>query len=164
MITISPTDNYKAIQDIAGKTWPETYGAILSSEQIQYMFSMMYDLEALKNQSSAHHHFIIAAENGNFLGFASYELNYPSQGSTKVHKIYILPETQGNGIGKKMIFYILDKAKTNNQKYLSLNVNRFNEAIHFYTKIGFEKVGEENIDIGNGFLMEDFIMQKNITY
>lgn len=163
MIKISPTDNYKAIQDIAGKTWPVTYGAILSTEQIQYMFSMMYDLEALKNQAETkNHHFIIAEEEGNFLGFASYEFDCGKEGTTKIHKIYILPETQGSGIGKKLIYYISEKAKNQNQKFLSLNVNRFNEAIHFYTKIGFEKVGEENINIGNGYLMEDYIMEKKI--
>jgi len=163
MIKIQPTDNYKAIQDIAGKTWPATYGAILSSEQIQYMFSMMYDLEALKNQAETkNHHFIIAEEDGNFLGFASYEFDCHDKPITKIHKIYILPETQGSGIGKKLLYYISEKAKANNQDYLSLNVNRFNDAIHFYNKMGFEKVGEEDINIGNGYLMEDFIMQKKL--
>lgn len=163
MITISPTDNYKAIQNIAGKTWPIVYGPILSSEQIQYMFSMMYDLDALKNQAEAkNHHFIIAEEDGNFLGFASYEFDCIHKFKTKIHKIYILPETQGKGIGKKLIYYISELAKKQNQNLLSLNVNRFNEAIHFYTKIGFEKVGEEDINIGNGYLMEDYIMEKKI--
>ena len=89
MITISPTDNYKAIQDIAGKTWPVTYGPILSSEQIQYMFSMMYDLEALKNQAEAkNHHFIIAEEDGNFLGFASYEFDYHGEPKTNPQDLH----------------------------------------------------------------------------
>jgi len=163
MIKIQPTDNYKAIQDIAGKTWPVTYGAILSSEQIQYMFSMMYDLEALKNQAETkNHHFIIAGEDGNFLGFASYEFDYLGEPKTKIHKIYILPETQGSGIGKKLLYYIAEKAKATGQEFLSLNVNRFNEAVHFYNKMGFEKVGEEDINIGNGYLMEDFIMEKKL--
>lgn len=163
MITIQPTSNYKAIQDIAGKTWPVTYGAILSSEQIQYMFSMMYDLEALKNQAETkNHHFIIAEEEGNFLGFASYEFDYHNQPKAKIHKIYILPETQGSGIGKKLIHYIAEKAKASQQEFLSLNVNRFNDALHFYTKIGFEKIGEEDINIGNGYVMEDYIMEKKL--
>ena len=163
MITIQPTSNYKAIQDIAGKTWPVTYGAILSSEQIQYMFSMMYDLEALKNQAETkNHHFIIAEEEGNFLGFASYEFDYHNEPKAKIHKIYILPETQGSGIGKKLIHYIAEKAKASQQQFLSLNVNRFNDALHFYAKIGFEKVGEEDINIGNGYVMEDYIMEKKL--
>lgn len=163
MISIKPTDNYKAIQDIAGKTWPVTYGPILSSEQIQYMFSMMYDLEALKSQAEIkNHHFIIAEEEGSFLGFASFEHNFQNESKTKIHKIYILPETQGSGIGKKLIQYITEKSKIENQEFLSLNVNRYNKALDFYIKIGFEKIAEEDIEIGNGYLMEDFIMEKKL--
>ena len=163
MIKIQPTDNYKAIQDIAGKTWPVTYGAILSSEQIQYMFSMMYDLEALKNQAETkNHHFIIAGEDGNFLGFASYEFDYHGEPKTKIHKIYILPETQGKGIGKLLIDSIAQFAKENNSNSLFLNVNRFNKALTFYQKLGFKIIQEVDIELEFGYLMEDYVMEKEI--
>lgn len=163
MISITNTTNYQAIRDIAGKTWPITYGPILSSEQIDYMFAMMYDISALERQATAKkHHFILAEEDGIPLGFASYELNYNEEPKTKIHKIYILPETQGKGIGKKLIDFIADKATTNQNTALSLNVNRHNNAFQFYVKLGFKKIGEEDIDIGNGYLMEDYIMEKKL--
>ena len=163
MITIHHTDNYAAIQEIAKQTWPATYSSILSSEQIQYMFSMMYDLSALKDQAEVQkHQFIVAEEDGNFLGFSSYELDYQNTATAKIHKIYILPQTQGKGIGKKIIHFIAEDAKKNNQLFLSLNVNRLNEAFKFYEKMGFEKMGEEDINIGNGYVMEDYIMHKKI--
>lgn len=163
MITIATTKNYRAVNEIAGQTWPKTYGSILSEAQIDYMFAMMYDLEALKNQAEIKkHHFILAEEDGISLGFASYELNYEDTAKTKIHKIYILPETQGKGIGKKLLDYIAEKAIENQNNTLSLNVNRNNNAFEFYTKVGFEKVGEEDIAIGNGYLMEDYIMEKTI--
>lgn len=162
MISISETTNYKAIREIAAMTWPKTYGEILSSEQIDYMFAMMYDIEALKKQAEEkHHHFIIAEEDGQNLGFASYEFNY-LETKTKIHKIYILPQTQGKGIGKKLLDFIAEKAIQNQNNALSLNVNRHNNAFKFYIKNGFEKVGEEDIDIGNGYLMEDYIMDKKL--
>jgi ribosomal protein S18 acetylase RimI-like enzyme len=94
--------------------------------------------------------------------FASYEFNYKGEPKTKIHKIYILPETQGKGIGKKLLDYIVEKAKENRNTILSLNVNRYNSAYEFYVKIGFEKKGEEDINIGNGYLMEDYIMEKQL--
>ena len=51
-------------------------------------------------------------------------------------------------------------SKTNNIIALTLNVNRFNKAIDFYLKNGFKIIKEENIEIGNGFLMEDYVMEK----
>lgn len=164
MISITKTTDYNAIREIAGQTWPKTYGHILSPEQIEYMFAMMYDVDALKNQAtSKKHHFILAEENGIPLGFASYELNYQEEPKTKIHKIYILPETQGKGIGKKLLDFISGKAIESQNNILSLNVNRHNTAYQFYTKIGFEKRGEEDIDVGNGYLMEDYIMEKDLA-
>jgi ribosomal protein S18 acetylase RimI-like enzyme len=73
-----------------------------------------------------------------------------------------LPETQGKGIGKKVIDEIEKLALDNNSTALILNVNRFNTALGFYKKIGFEVVDEVNIDIGNGYLMEDYVMEKQL--
>lgn len=163
MITITKTTDYNAVRKIAEQTWPKTYGHILSPEQIDYMFPMMYSIDALKEQAdSKGHHFILAEEDGIPLGFASYEFNYKGEPKTKIHKIYILPETQGKGIGKKLLDYIVEKAKENKNTILSLNVNRYNSAYEFYVKIGFEKKGEEDINIGNGYLMEDYIMEKQL--
>lgn len=83
--------------------------------------------------------------------------------NTKIHKIYVLPNTQGKGIGKLLIDEVLKIAKQKKQSSLTLNVNRDNRAIQFYKHLDFKIVGEENIPIGNGFLMEDYIMEKGIV-
>ena len=61
-----------------------------------------------------------------------------------------------------MIDKIGKLALENNSAILLLNVNRFNSALGFYKKIGFEVVDEVNIDIGNGYLMEDYVMEKGL--
>lgn len=66
---------------------------------------------------------------------------------------------QGMGIGKKLIEHVVDLSRQSNILNLQLNVNRFNNAVHFYKSQGFEILYEENIDIGNGYLMEDFVMR-----
>ena len=53
-------------------------------------------------------------------------------------------------------------ALENHSKTLSLNVNRFNSALTFYEKIGFKIIDEVNVDIGNGYFMEDYIMEKQL--
>lgn len=160
---VSTVEDYKIVQHIAAETWPVTYGSILSKEQIDYMFGKMYAIEALEEQgTSKGHHFILAQEDTHFLGFASYELDYQNAGKTKIHKAYILPSAQGKGIGRILFSEIEAIAKQNNNNIISLNVNRFNSAINFYDKIGFIKVAEEDIEIGNGYLMEDFVLEKEI--
>lgn len=163
MITIleATINDIKLIQEIAHTTWPITYGTILSKEQLDYMLDLIYSDEALTNQYTKKEQlFYLISEDETNLGFIGIEHGYKGEAVTRIHKIYLLPETQGKGIGKKVIDEIEKLALENNSKALSLNVNRFNSALGFYQKIGFEVVDEVNIEIGNGYLMEDYVMEK----
>lgn len=155
-------EDFDIIHDLALKTWYNTYDKILSAEQLTYMLDMMYSRAAITEQIAIKgHHFLLLSEDDKYFGFASYELNYLS-GTTKLHKLYVLPETQGKGAGRLLMSKIEAAAASNNNEKVSLNVNRYNPAINFYLKNGYTKAGEEDINIGNGYLMEDFIMEKTV--
>lgn len=157
------TDHIYNIQVLSDIIWPVTFKEILSQEQIVYMMNMMYSTASLEKQmNELNHHYLLAEEDGEYLGYVSYELNYKGTPATKVHKIYVLPSTQGKGVGRLFIDTVSEIAKKNNNTTLSLNVNRFNKAIDFYKRVGFEFHTSENIDIGNGFVMEDYIMNKEL--
>ncbi len=163
MITISEAaiGDIKQIQTIVHITWPITYGEILSKEQLDYMLDLFYSDEALTEQYNKREQlFYMIYEGETNIGFIGIEHNYKGEAITKIHKIYLLPETQGKGIGKKVIDEIGKLASENDSTALSLNVNRFNSALGFYKKIGFEVIDEVNIDIGKGYLMEDYVMKK----
>ena len=66
------------------------------------------------------------------------------------------------GLGQKLMDYVILKAKNKQEKAVYLNVNRNNSALHFYEKNGFKIIKSEDIEIGNGYLMEDFVMEKNL--
>lgn len=162
VIRKTSANDIPAIQEIANKTWPATYGAILSKEQVEFMMNMMYSDNSLLQQIQKQHQFFIVSEGIYDLGFVSIEHRFKNELITRIHKIYVLPETQGKGIGKLLLDKVVSLAKENDSNTISLNVNRFNKAYAFYKKIGFEIVGEENIAIGNGYLMEDFKMEMKI--
>ncbi|MCD7914260.1 MAG: GNAT family N-acetyltransferase [Tannerellaceae bacterium] len=155
--------NIPDIQAISDVVWPVTFCEILSPKQIHYMMDMMYSTEAITQQmDELNHHYLLVKEGEDFLGYLSYESHYQGKPWTKVHKIYVLPDTQGKGVGRFFIEEVAKIAKANGDTELSLNVNRFNKAIDFYKKVGFEVIGSEDIDIGNGFLMEDYIMNRTV--
>ena len=165
MITIldAGLNDIKTIQEITNITWPITYGEILSKEQLDYMLRLFYSEEALAKQiENKEQLFYLISDSESIIGFIGIEHNYKNEAITKIHKIYLLPETQGKGIGKKVFDEIQNMALENNSKALLLNVNRFNTALGFYKKIGFEVAEEVNIEIGNGYLMEDYVMEKII--
>ena len=156
-------ENFTSIRAIAAAVWPIAYSPIMSQEQHDYMMEMMYSIPSLQIQANEKkHRFILAKEEETVLGFASYEFNYSKKPKTKIHKIYILTNHQGKGIGKALINFIVDEAKERHQKGLILNVNKKNKAIRFYESIGFTISNEEVIDIGNGYVMDDFVMEKTI--
>ena len=161
MIQIIPATKaeLKFVQSIAHQTWPTTFGEILSTEQIEYMLNWLYELSHLEKQTNEGHQFFLAEEDGKKLGFTGIEVNQ-EPGKIKIHKIYILPTAQGKGIGKKLINKVKEVAKENNQASLLLNVNKYNKgAIDFYEYIGFVNVKEEVIDIGNGYVMDDYVFE-----
>ncbi|ADB37376.1 GNAT family N-acetyltransferase [Spirosoma linguale] len=165
MITITPATEHDLpiIRAIAYQTWPSTFGEILSAEQIEYMLGMMYSMDALKTQVNEKNHvFLLAQESDSqtYLGFTSYEFDYKGQSKSKIHKIYLLPASQGKGVGKLLINKVAELASAHGNDTLSLNVNKYNKAVQFYERMGFVVVNSEQIDIGNGFLMDDYVMEK----
>jgi diamine N-acetyltransferase len=156
-------DTFETVRNIAQITWPDAYSDILSTDQLAYMFTMMYSIKALREQTQLNnHHFILAKEGEDYLGFASYEFECGSQRKTKIHKLYILPLVQGRGVGRFLMEYIESQAQCIGDEAVFLNVNRNNNAVHFYKKVGYAVVKEEDIAIGNGYLMEDYVMEKRL--
>lgn len=154
------------IQQIAHHTWPETFKHILNMEQLTYMLDMMYSTVSLSQQIQQRGHVFLLAGMGEqeSKGFAAFELNYQGLAVTKIHKIYILPEAQGKGLGKRLFEHISQESIAMGAYRLSLNVNRNNTlALEFYKRSGFEVVGEEDIAIGQGYLMEDYVLEKKLV-
>jgi ribosomal protein S18 acetylase RimI-like enzyme len=149
------------IIDLTKKIWPKAYGAILSLDQLEYMIAKFYNEVALLELMDKGHVFYLAHDGNKHVGFVSYELN-SEPNKTKIHKIYVLPETQGIGLGRQFFELVKEKAKENNQKDIFLNVNKYNSALHFYTKLGFSIVNDEVIDIGEGYVMDDYVMELGI--
>ena len=91
------------VKDLAYAIWPSAYREILSAEQLNYMLDNFYSIENLENQMDKGQVFELLFEDSNVVGFVAYELNCNETGLLKIHKIYLLPETQGKGFGKFMI-------------------------------------------------------------
>ena len=162
-IKVANANDVKTIQKIAYQTWPDVYAEILSAAQLDFMLKAFYSTEVLlDNMLHKGHHFILASEGAMCLGFASFQHDYLDDKVTRLHKIYLLPDAQGKGVGRLLIDAVVGYAEENNSKVLSLNVNRFNKAVTFYQKLGFEIVGKEDIELDHGYLMEDYKLEKKL--
>lgn len=155
------------IRSISERTWPSTYGHIISQEQIDFMLDWMYSDESLGKQMDSGCVFYIASikkenEQWDDVGFCSVgpEETKGSK-SHKLNKLYVLPAAQGTGTGKALLVKAIEFAKAAGSSSIFLQVNKHNDAYSFYLKQGFIKETEFKFDIGNGFYMDDYVMRLN---
>jgi ribosomal protein S18 acetylase RimI-like enzyme len=154
-------DDIPTIRRLANESWWATYPPIIGAKQVAYMLKLIYSPEALTEQMEAGHTFLLALDNDSPVGFASYSLI--ADRTYKLHKLYILPGQQGKGVGKFLVDFIFDAISKDKAAALELNVNRNNPAKSFYVRLGFVVVRQEDIDIGSGFWMNDYVMRKEIS-
>lgn len=151
------------VTQLAELIWPQTYSEYISKEQLRYMLDLMYNQEELLSQYHIGYTFFIASVQGKDVGFACTSA-FDEQGNIyKLHKLYVLPSTQGIGIGKLLVDKVVNLAAAQGGKFLQLNVNRNNKATNFYLKIGFKIKETVDIAIGDGFYMNDYVMELPIS-
>ena len=168
------------IRSVSERTWPSTYGHIISQEQINFMLDWMYSDASLEKQMNTGCVFYIASikkEDGlwDAVGFCSVspddEKEEGGNNSTekvagskahKLNKLYVLPSAQGTGAGKALLNKSIEVAKAAGSSSIFLQVNKLNTAYTFYLKHGFIKESEFKFDIGNGFYMDDYVMRLKI--
>lgn len=155
---LASAEELDSVRSIALRTWPDAYGSILSEEQLQYMLDLMYSPVALRRQMELGHAFVMIGTEDGPQGFASYEHGTKDGRTSRLHKLYVLPTAQGKGSGKALLRWVIATCAEHGALRLELNVNRFNKALDFYRAEGFRIVGDEVIDIGNGFVMDDHVL------
>ncbi len=148
------------IRELTFAIWPQTYEGLLSPDQLEYMLDMMYSPASLEKQMAEGAEFVIVYDDQLPVGFASYQEIKP--GIYKLHKLYILKTQQGKGTGRLTLEHIIREIKPRGASSLQLQVKRDNPAQHFYSKLGFEIIEEADFDIGNGYQMNDYIMEKKL--
>ena len=160
MIRKLSVDDIWRIQKVAHKTWPVAFRDILSDKQLYYMLDLMYSTTALKKRMIDESDFYGCFEGLECIGFLSLSEYQESRSKyLKINKLYVLPNQQGKSFGKKLFNKAIAIAKDKGYSYLRLNVNRFNKSLGFYEKLGMKNIQTIDIDIGEGHLMEDYIMQ-----
>ena len=148
-------DELSVVKSLAYDIWPRVYDYMISPEQISYMLSLMYNLDKLQQQWGEGVKFVVLEVEGIPQGFLSFE---EKDECIFLHKLYLRPEMQGHGFGKKMLLVAIDFAIDSKKLSIELTVNRNNKSIEFYMSQGFEIKEEKDFDIGGGYFMNDYIL------
>ena len=147
------------IQILAEKSWNSAYSKILSKDQIEYMLREMYSVEEISNHlKNANYFYYLILQDEIPAGFIGFEFHY-EKNTTKLHRIYLLEEFKGKGLGKKGLEFLKEKVQESSDQRIILNVNKDNPAKKIYESQGFQVYHEEVFDIGNGFVMDDYLLE-----
>ncbi|RRQ46729.1 GNAT family N-acetyltransferase [Chryseobacterium sp. SC28] len=163
MILKATEKDIPAIQNLAKSSWQSAYAQILEPLQIEYMLDLMYSESVLKTHfDNPNYQYYMIKEDEVYLGFVGFEFHNKPQ-TTKLHRIYLLKEAQGKGLGKNALEFVKSETQKAGDKRLILTVNKNNKARNFYESQGFRVYDEALFDIGNGYVMDDFLMEFLIT-
>ena len=160
-IAAATESDLAAVAELAGAIWRRHYPGIITPEQIDYMLALGYSHAALSRFIEDEGAGLDLARFGERLaGFSAY---YRTDGGheLKLDKLYVLQEFQGRGVGSRLIASTEAAARAQRCSALILNVNKNNaQAIRAYEKNGFVIREAVVVDIGGGFVMDDYVMAK----
>lgn len=157
-------DETEALCALAAKIWRHHYPAIIGVAQTEYMLAQRYRPEIIRRElCTADIWWDVLSEEGVILAFAS---SFPAEtkGVVKLDKLYVDPRRQRRGCGGMLLEHTCERAKRLGYGKVILAVNKRNAgAIAFYRKHGFEVVEAVVKDIGGGFVMDDYVMEKTVN-
>jgi diamine N-acetyltransferase len=167
-MTVRPTimpateEHLPEVAALAGVIWRAHYPGIISDEQIEYMLARMYDLQFMRTELSQGIRYDRMLVGDELAGFASY--GPAGEKELKLHKVYIHPKHQRCGLGTLLLEHVVKEARREGYSTLVLSVNKANQAaIAAYQKNGFAIREAVVVDIGGGFVMDDFVMRRNLS-
>lgn len=153
--------DYLKISELAHIIWREHYSAILSPQQIEYMLEKFQTPEAMQKAAADGYGYYIIKRLGVPIGYIGLKLNEP-QGKLFLSKLYILSDYRGNGYARDALMQLEDMCRKNRLCAIWLTVNKYNPSYEAYKKMGFNTIKEAVTDIGGGFVMDDYIMEKEV--
>lgn len=159
-------EDIEQIAIAAEEIWQEHYITIISREQIDYMVEHLQSEDAVKDQIEKEGYcYYLLLDQGVMAGYISIKIEEKDIPSMFLSKFYIKKEHRGKGFGKEVMYFLETTCKENKLKKIWLTVNRNNiNSINIYEKLGFKKISTQVNDIGNGFVMDDFVMEREQSF
>ncbi len=145
------------LADLANEIWHEFFPGIITEEQIDYMLEKFQSFDAMKRQIAEEgYHYKMLFVDGVPLGY--FGICKKPDGSLFLSKLYLKSSARGKGLASIMWKEIKHIARQEGCEMIWLTVNKGNtHAINVYKHNGMRVIREECTDIGNGFVMDDYV-------
>jgi diamine N-acetyltransferase len=151
-----------AIARLAREIWYEYYVPLIGRAQVDYMVSKFQSSAAMAQQLHEGYEYFMTERDGQCIGYCAVQPQ-PEEGSLFLSKLYLKSDARGAGTGRVCMEFIEQLARRRGLKQLWLTVNKGNPAVRAYERLGFRIAADLVMDIGGGFVMDDFRMEKQLA-
>lgn len=162
-LTIHPIRSEEEIRtaaDLAGEIWHEHFTPIIGADQVEYMLQTMQSFGPMARQIAQGYEYFLLEEEGQPIGYSAIR---PEAEALFLSKLYLRRSARGNGYASQVLDYYIQLCRERGLRKIRLTCNRFNTGtLAVYQHLGFDPVREEKADIGSGYVMDDFIMEKQL--
>lgn len=162
MFKVETDSQIDSVAKLAREIWQQHFTPIIGVAQVEYMLNKFQSKKAIASQIDNGWEYFIVTREMKHVGYIGLVPDV-SSGKMLLSKIYVKHYAQGNGVGNQMLDFVEEKTRARGFNMVWLTVNRFNNStIEWYIRHGFITVDEVKKDIGGGFFMDDFIMEKKV--
>lgn len=161
-LKIFPVDSAAAIDAVARlahEIWYEHYVPIIGLAQVDYMVPAFQSPAAIAAQIAGGLQYFLLEDNHDGAGYFAIEPQ-PAEGRMFLSKFYLRKSARSRGIGRFGMAFIESRCRENSLGTLWLTVNKFNPSLQAYERMGFVRTADVVTDIGGGFVMDDYRMEK----
>ncbi len=161
---VESEDDIKLTAELADIIWHEHYSTLISVEQIDYMVNNFQSVEAIKNHiANENFTYKLLLEGDQPVGYIGIVNKSEDVDYLFLSKCYLLSDVRGKGYGYETFKHVVDIAKERSLKSIRLTVNKHNEiALNAYKSWGMQAISSVEVDIGQGFIMDDYVMEYEI--
>lgn len=156
---VTTPEQLAVVADLAREIWYEYYVSLIGRAQVDYMVSKFQSTAAMAQQLREGYEYFLAQKDGKSIGYCALQAEPQS---LFLSKLYLLRDARGAGTGRVCMEFIEQLARRRGLKLLWLTVNKGNPAVKAYERLGFRIAADLVMDIGGGFVMDDFRMEKSL--
>lgn len=164
-LTLVPVESAAQVDEVgrlAEEIWLEHYPAIIGLGQTRYMVDTLQNPAAIAIHVARGARYFLLAHGGQQVGYAAVELQ-PAASTLFISKLYLRRELRGRGLGQRALEALSDLARVEHLSRLELTVNKNNAlALRCYSRFGMTITGTRRIELGEGFAMDDYVLEMKV--
>jgi GNAT superfamily N-acetyltransferase len=159
IVPVSDAGSLAAVAELAAQIWDEYYVPLIGRAQVDYMIGKFQSADAMRAQIDSGYEYFAVRRGERLIGYFAIQ-SQPDDNRLFISKFYLDKSSRGTGTGRRCLEFIEELARQRGIALLWLTVNKGNPTVQRYQRLGFHIAEEIVIDIGSGFVMDDYRMEK----